>query len=301
MIFLKIFIIFFFVSFAGTSFYIFENIINVLERANQITTRPIKCTIPKESRSRNISYSNKSKDAILDIYFQLHLKKSEQKSPILFFIHGGLWQGGEISNYEHIAEVFFKNGFTVVNIQIPKFYGRVSQLLRSEVSLHKKQFPYQLNFLQEAFSFLSKHLKQYHVDFKQQFVMAYGSGAHLILTNQIYNHHDFKKIILISPILSLTEVSSDFTKKHIQPIFGKKVFPNWSPLENAHRFQTPILLISPKGDFPFLKTQAVDFSTKNSSTTYLQVNENRRTAIFKFGRRNTTTMSVLSFVKKGNL
>jgi len=78
---------------------------------------------------RVLSYQNKEHSArsTYDIFytnktnpkqsFDLHLPlKNRDKFPVVFYIHGGAWAGGDKSGYTEFCQKFAKMGFAVVNI-----------------------------------------------------------------------------------------------------------------------------------------------------------------------------------------
>jgi len=103
----------------------------------------------------------------LDLYLPSIPRKS---SPLLVFIHGGLWTGRDKSAYSNIGQTFAQKGITTAVINY-----RLSGGKEDPKVLH----PDHTRDCAAAFQWLLKNDKRFGYDSKNIFVMGHSCGAHM--------------------------------------------------------------------------------------------------------------------------
>lgn len=153
--------------------------------------------------SFNVKYGNHKRQ-----YYKIF--NAEDKSPIIFFVHGGSWWHGSPKRYSYIGKYFNKKGYNVVLISyrlVPKF-----------------TYPSQIYDLFNGFKhFLSN--EKVKGDRKKIYVMGYSAGGELA-ANLVFNSYFhkkycidkvvFKKFISISGVLNFRECTRKYAKSIIK-------------------------------------------------------------------------------------
>ncbi len=113
----------------------------------------------------DIRYSDKSKNpnhTSLDIY----MPRKGSNSPVVVWVHGGLWSFGDKSDVENKPDFFTSNGYVFVSVN-----HRLSPEAR---------FPEHARDLADALAWITKNIMHYSGDPSRVFIMGYASGAHLV-------------------------------------------------------------------------------------------------------------------------
>ncbi|MCX7637204.1 MAG: alpha/beta hydrolase [Cyclobacteriaceae bacterium] len=112
----------------------------------------------------DIRYSDKSKNSnhtSLDIY----MPRKGSNSPVVVWIHGGVWSFGDKSDVENKPEFFTSNGYVFVSVN-----HRLSPEAR---------FPDHARDVADALAWIVKNIVHYSGDASKIFLVGYASGAHL--------------------------------------------------------------------------------------------------------------------------
>ncbi|MFP7492791.1 alpha/beta hydrolase [Terribacillus saccharophilus] len=111
---------------------------------------------------KNIAYPTENYKGKLDFYYP---EDAEGKLPIVIYIHGGGWIGGDKEAQNPFTMWIASKGYLVVNIN----YGLAPEYT----------FPSQLYQLNDAISFALKEAPNYHGDTEQIFLGGGSAGANL--------------------------------------------------------------------------------------------------------------------------
>jgi acetyl esterase/lipase len=112
----------------------------------------------------DIRYAEKSKNPhhnTLDVY----MPQKGSKSPVVVWIHGGLWNFGDKSDVESKPEFFTSKGFIFISVN-----HRLSPEAR---------FPDHARDIADALAWITKNIVHYSGDPSKIFLIGYASGAHL--------------------------------------------------------------------------------------------------------------------------
>ena len=114
------------------------------------------------SLEENLVYARVGDKALL---LDAFLPKSDGPHPAVIVIHGGAWRRGNKKRLRFFAKKLVEQGYAAfaINYRLaPEF-----------------KFPAQIEDCRDAFRFVVKHAKKYHVDSDRLAVMGYSAGGHL--------------------------------------------------------------------------------------------------------------------------
>jgi len=184
------------------------------------------------SWEKSITYTQEHNQSYDVVY-----KKSSSTNPLLIYVHGGGWSGGDKSAFHAFAEQCADRGFTTVTLNY--------RLL----NLPKVGFKEMVNDVRRAIVSIMESAKNYHADVNRTIIMADSAGAELsfIAMSQLSSKYKIKKAIFNS-------VPSDFTlfsKEKLERLFGlgdanstKEWIETFSPLNNLMRYSPNTLCIA---------------------------------------------------------
>jgi arylformamidase len=115
----------------------------------QTVTRDVRYTEPAHERQ------------VLDV----HAPAGAKDAPVVFWIHGGGWQGGDKTNVQLKPQVFMEKGFVFVSIQHRLLPTVEMEAIVSDVA--------------KAFRWVHANIAQHGGDPRRMFVMGHSSGAQL--------------------------------------------------------------------------------------------------------------------------
>lgn len=121
----------------------------------------------------DIRYSDKSKDGrhtSLDVY----MPRKGSNSPVIVWVHGGVWSFGDKSDVQSKPDFFTANGLVFVSVN-----HRLSP---------EAQFPDHARDLADALAWVVKNIIHYSGDPSRIFIMGNASGAHLAAFVTVNNH-----------------------------------------------------------------------------------------------------------------
>ncbi len=117
--------------------------------AAQTVTRDVRYTEPAHERQ------------VLDV----HAPAGAKDAPVVFWIHGGGWQGGDKTNVQLKPQVFMEKGFVFVSIQHRLLPTVEMEAIISDVA--------------KAFRWVHANIAKHGGDPRRMFVMGHSSGAQL--------------------------------------------------------------------------------------------------------------------------
>jgi acetyl esterase/lipase len=179
---------------------------------------------------RNLAYGALERQK-LDIYTP---KNGSEAKPVVLFVHGGYWRGGNKDDYPFLAESLVNAGYVVVTTNY--------RLAPSTV------FPGFVEDVALATLWLKQNIGQYGGDNRKVFLMGHSAGAHIAalllfdpsyLQNVGVGNDFFKGALLLSGPYKLTPATDELTKQAMGPE------ANWnraSPADLVTQINTPVLL-----------------------------------------------------------
>ncbi len=142
--------------------------------------------LKKTFQYRDIPYNSKSENGYLDIILK---KNSNEKLPVIFWVHGGGFVGGDKSDLVEYGTLIASQGFAVVNIN----YGLAPEY----------KYPSPLIQLAEAYKFININSDKYNIDIKRVFFAGDSAGASIaaqFVNTQV--DEDYRKLIGIEKVIS---------------------------------------------------------------------------------------------------
>ncbi|HDR8449192.1 TPA: alpha/beta hydrolase fold domain-containing protein [Bacillus cereus] len=110
----------------------------------------------------NIDYQSIFPDGTLDIIYP---KNRLKKTPIIFWVHGGGFVGGDKSDITGYARELAAHGYTVININ----YALAP----------KKKYPTPVIQLGEAYTYIKSHAKKYGLQLQRVYIAGDSAGAQI--------------------------------------------------------------------------------------------------------------------------
>lgn len=112
---------------------------------------------------KDISYESKYKKGYLDITKPI---EHEGKLPVIFWVHGGAFVGGDKSDITEYAVQVANEGYIVVNLN----YELAPQAT----------YPTPLNQLKEAYTFIEQNADEYDIDMESVYFAGDSAGAQIV-------------------------------------------------------------------------------------------------------------------------
>lgn len=112
----------------------------------------------------DVRYSQKAKDPRLNS-LDIYMPRKGSNSPVIIWIHGGVWTFGDKSDVEYKPEYFTSKGYVFVSVN-----HRLSPDAR---------FPVHVQDVADAIVWVHNNMVHYSGDPSKIFLMGYASGAHL--------------------------------------------------------------------------------------------------------------------------
>lgn len=100
-------------------------------------------------------------------------------APLIIFIHGGSWSGGDKRDYKLYTIPFAQKGYITASVQY-----RLSGVAK---------FPAQLLDVNDAVKFLKRNASEYHIDASKIVLVGGSAGGHLVLLSAYSNLTQFNK------------------------------------------------------------------------------------------------------------
>jgi acetyl esterase/lipase len=228
-------------------------------RREWIRTQPIRITstppvIPASTRKLapvakklNLSYVEGSSldKQKLDIFPSI---KTSKPSPVLFFVHGGYWRGGDRSIYRHMGEAYANEGITVV---IPSYRLQPGA-----------PHPAQIEDVAAAFAWTVANVSNYGGDPKKIHIMGHSAGGHLVSLLASNPTYLAKHALTSKSIASVISISGLYDVRRMPEYFGTDIESRTaaSPLLNLKPGLPPFLILWAHQDYPTLPMQARIFN-----------------------------------------
>ena len=135
--------------------------------------------VEKVQIDRNISYHSKYKQGFFDLVYP---KNQNSALPVIVWVHGGGFVGGDKSDIEEYAVQLASNGYVVVNI---------NYALAPEA-----KYPTPINQLEELYQFLMENAEVYQLDMSRVFFAGDSAGAHIVTQFVlVQTNEDYAKLV----------------------------------------------------------------------------------------------------------
>lgn len=179
----------------------------------------------------------------LDIYRK---KELTQKRPLIIFIHGGAWKGGDKKDYRRYLVDFAEKGYITATIQY-----RLTKVAK---------FPAAVNDVKCAVKWLKANADNYLIDVNKIAIVGGSAGGHLAMMigyssdtekfNECNVENSDTKVNAIVNLYGPTDLTTDYAKNHPSVInfIGKSynedpnIFKAASPLFYITKDDTPTLI-----------------------------------------------------------
>ncbi|MGN4931452.1 alpha/beta hydrolase [Bacillus cereus group sp. MYBK14-1] len=164
---------------------------------------------------KDINYNSKFPDGTLDIVYP---KNHTEKSPVIFWVHGGGFVGGDKSDITGYAVELAARGYTVININ----YALAP----------KRQYPTPVIQLGEAYEYIKENTKKYNI--KLDHIYFAGDSAGAQISGQFVNIQTSPDYSKLSEIPSLVDPS---TIKGVLLFCGPYNMPALAKMETTKEVQ----------------------------------------------------------------
>jgi acetyl esterase/lipase len=171
----------------------------------------------------------------LDVFQGKNLSNS---APLLIFIHGGSWSGGDKKDYRLYMIPFARKGYVTATVQY-----RLSD---------KIAFPGQLLDINAAIRFLKKNAEKYHIDASKIALIGGSAGGHLALmsayTTDItaYNETDDSgvtaEVQAIVDIYGPTDLTTEYSRN--MPSVIKLMGKNYDEAPELYEVASPLIYVT---------------------------------------------------------
>lgn len=228
----------------------------------------------------------------LDIY----LPKDKKGFPVLFFVHGGSWRGGDRSRYGPLGSTFAQNGIGTVII---------SYRLSPQV-----QHPGHIEDVARAFAWTHANIEKYGGRPDQLFACGHSAGGHLVAllgTDEQYLKAQKLSFASLKGVIPISGVYQLAPAKLFEGVFGKDemVVRNASPLTHVKEHLVPFCLIYAENDYPTLDRMALQMNQAlqqcKCDCCCLQIKERDHVSIIRKAatdETDPTAQAILEFVAK---
>lgn len=243
----------------------FRSLLNIVSEQGNIG--------PYESQISNIEESNKIKvsvDGCEDAEITFYYPQIEKYNlPVIMYIHGGGWSGGNAKAVSSFAKLIASNGYIVAN---------VDYALSPE-----NPYPSSTIQLVEVLNYIYENANQYNMDKNNIFIGGNSAGAHLssqlgaLLSNSKYAktvgvdikvpNDSIKGLVLFNGVYNFDtagDCSFPFFDKFAWAYTGKKDYENYSKIDEMSTIKHidknyPSTFIT-SGDADPLEPQSLEFA-----------------------------------------
>ncbi|MDA1477318.1 alpha/beta hydrolase [Bacillus changyiensis] len=253
----------------------------------------------KEEETENIHYAKDDKQ-VLDIYTPQTANK--EKHPVLIYIHGGGWTGGDKSNVASKPAFFTENGYVFVS---------VNYRLHPDAQYNDMAYD-----VAKAIKWVMDHADDYQMDQTKINVMGHSAGGHLaglIATDPRYLHRvglvpaSLQSIVVLDGPMNMKQFIEAIPS--YKKVFGtnQKVWTEASPLTYMNNSNLPPAFMVTRWENPSVYQFARTLNKARGSDFVYQVKNLSHSDLNKmFGSPDAPkeaqdmTKAVMTFLKKKN-
>ena len=205
---------------------------------------PMGSLSPEVEVHKDIVYTDGSPQDESKHKLDLYLPKGKRNFPVMVFLHGGFWRGGDRNLYSLFGNRFAKAG---IGVAIPSYR-----------LMPKNPHPAQIEDAAAAFSWVYKNIKEYGGDSTRLYLAGHSAGGHLAallaLDPDYLKTHDIPAGA-IRGVASLSGVYNVGTLKEFE-----NADDDPSPIHHVHPNAPPFLITYCQWDYLELPKQARDFA-----------------------------------------
>ncbi len=130
----------------------------------------------------NIDYFGVKKDLDLDVYFPYQTNPSNEKYPLIMYVHGGAFLVGDKSSSEDYCRMLSAGGYVVATINYRIGWDRDTSAFCSGDTVELKEAQYRaIQDSRAALRFLVKNADKYNIDTNWIFLDGASAGAATVL------------------------------------------------------------------------------------------------------------------------
>lgn len=195
---------------------------------------------------RDVPYTEGKPENANKHKLDLYLPAGKTHVPVLLFVHGGAWRGGDRSLYGLLGNRFAKSGIAVI---IPSY-----RLAPANPP------PAQIEDVAAAFNWTVKHVSEYGGDPKQVFIAGHSAGGHLVSLLALDPRYLARYKLTPDVIRGVMSISGVYDVRRVA-IFGQYEGDRraYSPLQYVNKAAPPFLVTYCQWDYPGLIAQARAF------------------------------------------
>ena len=190
-------------------------------------------------------------------------RRDEAKAqPVVIFLHGGVWQLGDRTQYRHIGLAFARQGFVTVTASY-----RLAP---------KHRWPAQIEDAAAVVALVKEKAASWGGDPQKIFLVGHSAGGQLAMLLLYDDKHlakhklaptDIKGVVAVSAVFDLRapldedQADGGFAR-FIGPVFGQDVatLRAASPVDVARKTGTPLLFITGTSDYAAMRAQTEQMS-----------------------------------------
>ncbi|MFJ5965384.1 alpha/beta hydrolase [Bacillus sp. NPDC093026] len=251
----------------------------------------------------NIHYADtKNNQQTLDMYMPKDTSRTAGKHPVMIYLHGGGWTGGDKSKIASKANYFTEHGYVFVSINY-----------RLHPDAQYDQMAYDTA---KAIKWVKVHADQYQIDPAKINVMGHSAGGHLtalVATDATYlkrvglSPKSIRSIVILDGPLNINQFIQAIPS--YQKVFGKneKVWTKASPVTYMNQANLPPVYLITRWENPEVYRFAERLNHEKGNRFVFRVNTLTHSGLNKwFGsdrapkEAQDMTKAVMAFLKKQN-
>ncbi len=142
----------------------------------------------------NQQYDPADKDAMLDIYYPSAIQNTDQRLPVIVWIHGGAWVSGKKEHLQNYCKLLAAQGYVAVSIDYSISPGA--------------HYPTPIRQTSKALTYLIAQAKRLHIDDSSIIIAGDSGGAHIAAqTANIIVNSDYADLLKIKPTISKAQLA----------------------------------------------------------------------------------------------
>jgi acetyl esterase/lipase len=182
---------------------------------------------------KDIAYSDAKDADKVKHKLDLYLPEGQKDFPVLFFVHGGGWRGGDRKGAARLGKMFAKHGIGTVAISY-----RLSP---------KVKHPAHIQDVAKAFAWTHKNIAKHGGKADQIFISGHSAGGHLVAllaTDPSYLKAEGLSLADIKGVIPISGVYVIRPNQRFEAIFGTdaEIVKKASPMEHVKGKLPPFLI-----------------------------------------------------------
>jgi acetyl esterase/lipase len=231
---------------AGRKEWIRSQVITISATAPPVNLEPP--TPGKVQQTPNIAYvaGSTNPKQQLDVY-RPEGTQATAKLPVLIFVHGGYWRGGDKAQYVRFGQRYAGEKMLVV---IPSYRLQPAA-----------PHPAQIEDVAAAYAWVVKNIATYGGDPSKIYLVGHSAGGHLVSLLATDPGHLLAKQVTPAGIKGVISISGVYDVRRLPDYFGKDdaVRDQASPLAHIRKGLPPFQIVWAQWDFPLLPAGSKQF------------------------------------------